>query len=107
MNNNTQRLSLANIILSQLGGNRFIAFTGAKTLVAIEAGLMFALPARLAKDGINKFKIVLDPCDTYTLSALKVNHRACTHRVISSESGIYCDMLVEQFEFMTGLCTHF
>lgn len=46
---NDARKAIAETILSQLGGRRFIAFTGAKEFVAIESGLMFRLPARLAK----------------------------------------------------------
>ncbi|WP_235612499.1 hypothetical protein [Vibrio cyclitrophicus] len=70
-----QRLQVANTILMQLGGRRFSMMTGAKQFVAIERGLLFALPARLAKQGINKMRIELEANDTYTVTALKVNAR--------------------------------
>ncbi|MGI9949502.1 hypothetical protein [Vibrio hyugaensis] len=47
MSTKDARLRIANTILAQLGGNRFIVMTGAKQFVAIEQGLMFTLPAAL------------------------------------------------------------
>ncbi|GIU42791.1 hypothetical protein TUM4438_10170 [Shewanella sairae] len=103
----TERQIIAETILQQLGGQRFIAFTGAKQFVAIENGLMFALPARLAREGVNKIRVLLDPNDTYTLEALKVNARAGSVKTIGTESDIYCDSLTASFERLTGLYTHF
>ncbi|EHJ9984923.1 hypothetical protein KB976_004026 [Vibrio parahaemolyticus] len=107
MSTQSERLSLANTILAQLGGNRFIRMTGAKQLVAIERGLLFALPARLAKLGINKVRIVLDPSDTYTMTTLKVDHRSGDTIEVQHQSNVYCDMLESMFEEMTGVYTHF
>lgn len=103
----TERQLIAETILQQLGGQRFIVFTGSKQFVAIENGLMFALPARLAKEGINKIRVLLDLNDTYTLEALKVNARAGSVKTIGTESDIYCDGLTASFERLTGLYTHF
>lgn len=88
------RLRIANTILAQLGGNRFIVMTGAKQFVAIEQGLMFTLPARLAKLGINKVRVELAASDTYTIEVLQ-------------ESGVYCDQLEQTFEDLTGVYTRF
>ncbi len=102
-----QRLEVANTILHQLGGSRFTMMTGAKQYVAIEQGLMFSLPARLAKLGINKVRIVLDPTDTYTMTTLKINVRKSDAIEVQSESGVYGDMLERTFEEMTGVYTRF
>jgi len=102
-----QRLQDANTILQQLGGQRFTIMTGAKQYVAIEHGLMFSLPARLAKLGINKVRIVLDPTDTYTVTTLKVNARKGDAIEVQSESHVYCDTLERTFEEMTGVYTRF
>lgn len=48
---NNARKAIAETILSQLGGRRFIAFTGAKEFVAIESGLMFDYRRVLQKMG--------------------------------------------------------
>ncbi|MDK9774442.1 hypothetical protein [Vibrio sp. B181a] len=88
------RLRIANTILAQLSGNRFIVMTGAKQFVAIEQGLMFTLPARLAKLGINKVRVELAASDTYTIEVLQ-------------ESGVYCVQLEQTFEDLTGVYTRF
>lgn len=101
------RLEVAETILTQLGGKRFQVMIGAKQFVAIERGLMFALPSRLAKLGINKVRIELDASDTYTMTTLKVNTRQGDAIEVQQESGIFCDKLEWMFEGMTGVYTHF
>lgn len=100
-----QRLQVANTILMQLGGRRFSMMTGAKQFVAIERGLLFALPARLAKQGVNKVRIELEANDTYTVTALKVNARRGDVIEVQCESMVYCDQLEATFERMTGVYT--
>ncbi|EIP9270516.1 hypothetical protein LT886_002400, partial [Salmonella enterica] len=47
-------------ILNQLGGNKFIAMTGAKNFVWLEkGGLIFKLPSNFARNGINLVRIKL------------------------------------------------
>ena len=107
MNTKDARLRIAKTILAQLGGNRFIVMTGAKQFVAIEQGLMFTLPARLAKLGINKVRVELAASDTYTMTALKVNARQGDAIEVLQESGVYCDQLEQTFEDLTGVYTRF
>ncbi len=61
--------SVATEILRQLGGNRFIVMTGAKSFSYFdengECGLTFRLPSNFAMKGINLVKIKLDFTDTY------------------------------------------
>ncbi|HEB0918906.1 TPA: hypothetical protein RY299_004611 [Enterobacter cloacae] len=95
---------IATEILKQLGGNRFIAMTGAKKFVALEnGGLLFALPSNFAKNGINHVKIILDVSDTYTISFYKV--RGASIKEIKSFTMIYCDQLQNIFTQITGLNT--
>lgn len=101
------RLAVAKTILAQLGGHRFQVMTGAKQFVAVERGLMFALPSKLTKLGINKVRIELDASDTYTMTTLKVNTREGDVIEVQQESGIFCDKLEWMFEDMTGVYTRF
>lgn len=99
-------VEIANIILSQLGGNRFIAMTGAKNFVALESGLQFDLPKtpHYVKDGISRLHVVLTPADTYTVKAFKIRGINC--KQLSEQESIYCDMLQITFTKLTGLNTY-
>jgi hypothetical protein len=96
-------MEIANTILSQIGGRQMASMTGAKDFTAIENGLQFKLPSNFAKDGINCVRVVLDPCDTYTVTFLKV--RGTSVKQIASYDQTYCDQLRGLFEEVTGLRT--
>lgn len=102
---------IANTLLDQLGGGRFIAMTGASNFLALSAdqdtmgGLQFCLPRDLAKDGINKVRIFLELSDTYKVEALAVNYRSHDFEVKGSCEGVYDDMLEAVFSDLTGLAT--
>ena len=93
---------VAKIILQQLGGNKFIAMTGAKGFVGGKNMLMFALPARFAKDGINKVRITLGSRDTYKVEFMKIRGTQPI-KVISELNDVYCDSLQRLFTEHTGL----
>jgi SH3-like domain-containing protein len=93
------------IILQQLGGNRFCAMTGAKNMVGGTDMLMFSLPARFAKDGINKVRITLTPSDTYRVEFMKIIGTKPV-KVISEYDDVYADSLRRVFTSATGLDTH-
>lgn len=95
-------MQVAKTILAQLGGNRFIAMTGARDFVGGENRLSFSLP-RGAKGGINKVLITLDANDTYTIDFFK--YRNLDLKPIGKETNVYCDMLQSIFETHTGLYT--
>lgn len=99
-------MSVPRIILQQLGGNKFVAMTGARNLTGDGSSLIFKLPARFAKDGINCVKVTLDPSDTYTMTFYKQG-RAPSFKVtvVAEIQGVYCDQLTEIFEAKTGLYT--
>lgn len=89
---------IANTTLEQLGGNRFVAMTGAKNINYDHSGtLTFKLP--IGKAGA--VRIELTPEDLYRITFFKRR----SFRVSSVHSGIYCDMLREIFESATGLRT--
>ena len=57
-------------ILSQLGGSRFIAMTGAKEFVGDVNSLKFKIPKNGSK--ANYCKVILEPTDLYTVEFIKV-----------------------------------
>lgn len=67
-------MNVAQTILTQLGGNRFAAMTGAKQFVAVTDYLQFKLPANFAKGGINCVKVTLTAADLYDVEFMKVRH---------------------------------
>lgn len=100
-------LGIANTILAQLGGRRFISMTGARNFVGGVNYLMFSLPAGLAKDSINKVRITLDWTDTYIFEALKVSRGPeLKFETIEKLEYVYADDLEDIFTRVTGLDTH-
>lgn len=97
--------SVAKIILQQLGGNKFIAMTGARNFLNLGNGLSFRLPGSgFTKQGINYVNITLDPSDTYTIEFRRI--RGSKNTIISTHNDIYYDVLQEVFTRVTGLETH-
>ena len=97
-------MSVAQEILSQLGGNRFIAMTGAKSFVGSGDSLTFKLPSGFAKDGINCVVITLTAMDDYIVEYLSI--RAGKVKAVAYSDGIYFDTLQKDFTAKTGLHTH-
>lgn len=56
---------VAETILKQLGGDRFIAMTGARNFLADGNALRFRLPSNFAKRRINAVRFTLNGTDTY------------------------------------------
>lgn len=112
-------MSIADIILQQLGGNRFIAMTGSNHFLADGDTLRM----HLAKNGskANRLDITLDYDDTYTMrfyrytrGGLRINHKKGTATFVDDKitevkkyEGIYCDQLQELFTEVTKMYTHF
>lgn len=107
MSQDSHDTTVANTILEQLGGRRFVAMTGAKYLLADKNALVFQLPRAFAKDGINAVRIVLDPSDTYTVEFKKIGTARSGYRctVVKSLENVYADQLQEVFSSATGLST--
>lgn len=101
-------LQVANTILAQLGGRRFIVMTGARDFIGGDNYFMFSLPKGFAKDGINKIRITLDWTDTYIFEALKVfPGPELKFDTIQKLDYVYADDLEDIFTSITGLDTHF
>lgn len=98
-------MKTANTIFQQLGGQRFVAITGAKDFIGRPDGLSFKLRGG-AKQRINCVRITLDPNDTYTVEFMRLS-RAPKYDVttVSTHSDIYCDVLQDLFTRQTGLYT--
>lgn len=97
----TTNLSIANEILAQLGGRKFIAMTGSKNFCGDKNSLSMHLTKNLL--GAKFLKITLDAYDTYTMTFSKIAKNQLV--VLSEESGIYADMLQKCFTEKTGLLT--
>lgn len=91
-------------VLQQLGGNRFIAMTGAKNFVKNDPKkqITFKL-GRGAKNGINYIRITLTSMDLYNMEFIKA--RGTDIKVVVEKDGIYNDQLQDVFTQVTGLYT--
>ena len=98
--------TVAETILRQLGGNKFLAMTGANNLVGSDRYLQFNVPASLTKRKINKVWIELTEYDTYTLKAYKFNRSTLECPQIGETiSNVYVETLRSAFTQLTGLET--
>lgn len=93
-------MTKAQTILSQLGGNKFLAMTGAKNLIDGGAYLQFDLP-RGAKNKANKVRINLDADDTYTVKFFRF--AKLDLRFLGSVADVYASQLCTVFVTATGL----
>ena len=89
-------------ILQQLGGNKFIAMTGAKNLgTSTKKDLSFSI-GRNSK-GVTHVIIKLTSMDLYDMEF--INMRGPKRKVIKKVKGVYADMLQKIFTKYTGLRT--
>lgn len=98
-------MSIPEIILNQLGGNKFIAMTGSKNFVADGNTLRMTL----AKNGsrANRLHITLDADDTYTMHFFRYTASFTNAKIteVKTFRGVYCDQLQELFTDVTKLYT--
>ena len=90
-------MTVARTIFDQLGGERFVAMTGAKNFVGTEDSLTFKLGANPKR--VSQVRVTLTPADLYAVSFFRVG------RAPRIESDVYCGMLEGVFCEQTGLCT--
>ena len=97
-------MEFANIIIQQLGGQRFKIMTGAKFFVADAAGqsLTFKIGSG-AKDGINIVKVTLTPADLYDIEFMKARGLTVTSK--GKTEGLYAEQLCAVFTGATGFDT--
>lgn len=128
----TRNQEIANIILRQLGGNKFVAMTGAKQFVAIERGIRFRIGRNATRT--NMMRITLRGDDTYKMEFIYIRNLPNRYSlmakylgrgmdpleierkvkqqldkqvvtVLKEYDGIYCDQLQELFTDYTKLYT--
>jgi hypothetical protein len=105
MTTTEQTKAVATEILRQLGGRRFIAFTGAKYFFCDVNWLQFKI-GRGAKNSINVVKVTLNGLDLYDVEFLRVRLGKTLSRVlVAKHENVYNDQLTEIFEQETGLYT--
>lgn len=107
-------MRVADIILEQLGGNKFLAMTGANHLLSDGNTLRMNLPKNASK--ANRLWITLNADDTYTMNFFKftsgkLNKKTFTWTEdkkvdVKEIKGVYCDMLQDIFTSVTGMYTH-
>lgn len=96
-------MNTAEIILNQLGGNKFIVMTGSKNFVNTGKGLRMKLTRNKAK--AQYLTITLNAMDTYDMTFIKVRKSDFQITEVAKSEGVYCDQLTKIFEQVTGLYT--
>lgn len=94
-------MEIAQEILRQLGGQRFIVMTGSKQFLALKNGLSMKLTRN--QSGANYLRITLTPMDTYKMEFLSL--RGQSMKAKAEFEDIYCDQLQDIFTQTTGLYT--
>ena len=96
------KMTVASTILEQLGGNKFLAMTGATNLLDHGHALSFKIGRNAAK--VTHVKITLAATDFYDCDFLNV--RGTRMRRVVLHEGVCCDVLQRMFAEVTGLDTH-
>ena len=107
-------MRIAETILEQLGGNKFVVMTGAKNFISDGNTLRMTLPKNMSK--ANRLYITLDADDTYTMRFFKFTAGRLNKKTfeftedkvkeIRTVNGVYCDMLQDICTETTGMYTH-
>ena len=92
----------ANETIKQLGGNRFIAMTGAKNFAFGPLGIGFKIGKNCKS--INYIRINLNGLDLYDIEFIRI--RKSNLKVINKLTNIYNDQLQSVFTDYTGLYTY-
>lgn len=90
----------AETILDQIGINRMSMMIGVNAVMHAENSVQVRFRAR-GLNGINLFKITLDPSDTYNVQFYKITKNGATLK--REFSDVYADMLIDLIETTTGL----
>lgn len=98
----TENERIGQTILKQLGGNKFIAMTGAKNFIWLKSGVQFDLSSRMTKNKAKRITIELVN-DLYTINFYKI--RGLDFTKLTSKVGITAENLASTFSSLTGLTT--
>ena len=97
----TTETTIAGTILNQLGGRRFVAMTGAHSILNLGNGLQVKFKG---SKRANVMRVELLECDLYTVRFYKMRGLDCP--MVDEYALIYCDDLQRVFTEATGLDTH-
>jgi hypothetical protein len=92
-------MQTANTILAQLGGNKFLAMTGASNLIGRPDGLSFKVGRNDAK--VTHVRVTLTPADEYTVEFINV--RGVNVKPLATVEHVQADNLARVFETKTGM----
>lgn len=95
-------MQVAQTILAQLGGNRFLVMTGARNLVGRPDGLSFKVGSNAKK--VSHVRVTLEASDLYTVEFLSIRGTQAP-RTLARRAGVYADSLQAVFTTETGLDT--
>ena len=93
----------AGVVLQQLGGNKFIAMTGAKDFSRNDDKQQIGFKIGRNARNVNYVRITLNSMDTYDMEFLNVSVKGS--KVKSKVDGVYNDHLQEIFTANTGMHT--
>ena len=102
MENTQDKQLVAKTILQQLGGNKFLAMTGAKNLASTENSLTFKISSR-NKSKATHIKIILNCMDTYDMEFIQC--KKYDMKLLRKIGSIYAEDLQDIFADKTGLYT--
>ena len=94
-------LTVAKTILTQLGGNKFVAMTGAKNLAGDENSLSMRIGRNSSNS--NYMKITLNSMDMYDIRFSRVVKYQ--EKNIKEYNNVFDDMLTKIFTSHTGMYT--
>lgn len=95
-------MKVAETILEQLGGNKFLAMTGAHSLTKADDALTFKLPNGIAEHGINCVRVsLMRSADAYRVEFIKI--KGTTVKKVFDLEHIGAASLKFSFEYTTGL----
>jgi len=103
-----QQVEIAQTIMNQLGGRKFVAMTGAKDHVALESGVRFKIGRNATS--CNTVSIEYDASrDLYNMVFEKVSISKKTfdvsRKLIKRVDGVFCDQMQAIFTEVTGMYT--
>lgn len=96
--------SIAQTILDQLGGRKFMAMTGVKQFLGDTDSITFGWPSTATKNKANKCRITLNSLDLYDLEFFRIRGGDC--KEVGSDQNVYAEDLQRVFTAATGLQTH-
>ena len=105
-----EKVQVANTILAQMGGNKFLAMTGTKDLVALNTDdyQFGGLRMRISKNNTpaNILIVTLNSMDTYDVVFQSVRiGKTFSVKTVKEYNMVYGDMLQRIFTDATGLYT--